>query len=428
VNRPAISTFAACLACSAKPHGFSGGADDRWTMPLVGALEDGLLVTPVSIGTSGPYMFAIDPDAAISAIDGDVAKETGVLARKGPLRLDETGQPQPRMVVELRGVEIGSLVVETRTAIVVRAHTFDSAGRRIHGVLGRDLLEDSLVFGVDRDLGLMQLVEAKVWKPPPGAIALAYNPVAKDGAVPRRVVKAMIGEESFDLHLDLGATASQLRDTEWGRAKLVAREGVQGAVVDELGTPRKVDKVSEPATVTLGSVSAPGVAFLPYGDQRFADHEVAGSLGLGFFAAYDIWFAPGSRTMYLTPRTSEPLAKRISRWETGAMDKCVTPGCVTVRLVDPLAGKPLEEGKPHPGVILSLTREEKAGGMPLEVVLEAKGQPKLPLVIANLPPHVDRMIDQLPAEFAGVTLTVVDAGPYPRECPGRNGCVDKLAR
>jgi hypothetical protein len=397
-------------------------------MPLVGALENGLLITPVSIGTNGPYLFAIDPDAAISAIDGEVAKETGVLARKGPLRLDETGQPQPRMVVELRGIEIGSLVVERRDAIVVRAHTFDSAGRRIHGVLGRDVLEDSLVFGVDRDLGVMQLIDAKAWKPPAGSIALAFNPVAKNGAVPRRVMKALIGEETFDLHLDLGAAASQLRDTEWARAKLVAREGVEGVVVDELGTPRKVDKVSEPVPVTIGTVSSPGIAFLPYGDQRFAEHEVAGALGLGFFASHDIWFAPGSRTIYLTPRTVEPLSKRISRWETGALGKCVTPGCVTLRLVDPLAGKPLEEGKPHPGVILSLTREEKAGGMPLEVVLEAKGQPSLPLVIVNMPPHIDRMIDQLPGEFAGVTLTVVDAGPYPRECPGRNGCVDKLAR
>jgi hypothetical protein len=81
-------------------------------------------------------------------------------------------------------------------------------------------------------------------------------------------------------------------------------------------------------------------------------------------------------------------------------------------------------------VILSLTREERAGGMPLEVVLSAKGRPELPLVIANLPAHVDRLIDQLPPDFVGVTLEVVDVGPYPRECPAqlKNGCVDKLAR
>jgi hypothetical protein len=295
-------------------------------------------------------------------------------------------------------------------------------------VLGRDILEDELVFGIDRDLGLMQLVEAKAWKPPPDAIAVPYTPIAKNGAAPRRVAKVTIGDEQFDLHLDLGAAASQLRDTEWARAKLVPREGVQGTVVDEIGTIRKVDKISEPVPVMLGPVKSPAVAFVPYADQRFAEHEVAGSLGIGFFAAYDIWFAPGKNTIYLTPRTAEPLAKRLARWETGAIDKCVTPGCVTVRVVDPMAGKELEEGKPRPGVILSLTREDKAGGMPLEVVLEAKDRPTLPLVIANLPPHVDRMIDQLPAEFAGVTLTVIDAGPYPRECPGKNGCVDKLAR
>lgn len=81
-------------------------------------------------------------------------------------------------------------------------------------------------------------------------------------------------------------------------------------------------------------------------------------------------------------------------------------------------------------MILSITREERAGGMPLEIVLEAKNRPELPLVIVNLPAHVDRLIDQLPPEFAGVTLETVDVGPYPRDCPPqlKNGCVDKLAR
>jgi hypothetical protein len=100
-----------------------------------------------------------------------------------------------------------------------------------------------------------------------------------------------------------------------------------------------------------------------------------------------------------------------------------------VRVVDPLNGKPPEGDKPHPGVVLSLTREERAGGMGLEIVLEATGKPELPRLIVNLPPNVDRHIDHLDAAWVGVPVAVVDASPYPRMCPVRtSACVDQLAR
>ena len=36
----------------------------------------------------------------------------------------------------------------------MKAGTFDREGRRIHGVIGRDIIADSLVFGFDRDQGV----------------------------------------------------------------------------------------------------------------------------------------------------------------------------------------------------------------------------------------------------------------------------------
>ncbi len=449
-----IVALALVLAgCPSKgPSGFSGGIEDRWTLPLVGPFEDGLLITPVMINSVGPFLFVLDPDAPISAIDGDVVKRVGMRVGNGPPRIDETGAAQPRIYAEMTGVEIGPLIIERRKAIVVRANTFDSAGRRIHGVLGADVLAEGVVFGFDRDQGIATLIDAGAFKPPPGAVAIPYQVVAKSlPVVARRVAKATINNEELVVHLDLGATASQLRDTEWARAKLATR-ALGGVVVDEVGIPRRIEKSSEPVAVTLGPVSANRVVFVPYGDQRWADHEVAGTLGLGFFAGHDVWASFGAKTFYMVPRAPVPLASRLARWETGALQKCTTPGCVTVRLIDPLAGKepppaepapapdpappdaapppPTEAKKPRPGVILSLTREERAGGMPLEVVLSAKDRPELPLVIANLPPHVDRLIDQLPPEFVGVTLEIVDVGPHPRECPPqlKDGCVDKLAR
>jgi hypothetical protein len=374
-------------------------------------------------------LFALDPDAPISAVDGGLVKAVGLRAFDGPPRYDESGGPQPRIYVEMQGLEVGSLIIEKRRAIVVKEHTFDSVGRRIHGVLGADVLAAGVVFGFDRDVGVATLVEDGVFKPPPGAIAMPFHELAKPLPVAaRRVVDATINGTSLPMHLDLGATASQLRTAEWERAKLTTRE-ISGALVDEVGTIRRVDKASEATPVTLGTITSTAT-FLPYGDARWTEQELAGSLGLGFFAPYDVYAQWPARSYFLVPRVAEPLPRRISRWEQGAIEKCTTPGCVIVRVVDPLAGKPAEQGKPHPGVILSVTREEKAGGMPLEVVLEVTGKPQLPLVIVNLPAHVDRMIEQLPAEFVGAALSVVDVGPYPRECPAhlKSGCVDKLAR
>jgi len=207
----------------------------------------------------------------------------------------------------------------------------------------------------------------------------------------------------------------------------VSRE-VQAAVIDEVGSIRRISKASEPIAVSVGEASSERVVFVPYGDKRWDERDIAGTLGLGFFGPYDVWLHFDAKTVYAVKRTAATLAMRVARWETGPIQKCSNPGCLTVRLVDPLAGKPVEEGKPHPGVVLSLTRDEQAGGMGLEVVLEPQGRPELPMLIANLPPHVDRLIDQLDPKFVGVTLAVVDASPFPRDCPGKNGCVDKLAR
>ncbi len=437
IRGAAVAAVAAVAAChtQATPSGFSGTPDNRWTMPLVGAFEDGLLVTPVTIGTMGPYLFELDPDAQVSAVDAQVVKEVLPHVIKGPPLVGEAGTPERRRYVDLVGLEIGSLIIERRQAIVVRTGTFDTAGRRIHGVLGSDVLDPHLVLEIDRERGMATLVEPDRWKPPAGAISIPYRRLAKPslpGIPPRRVVSATIGGEPFDVHIDLGVTASRLRAGLWDRAKLTARP-IQGGLFDEIGTPHRFDKASEPTAVSVGAASSPRVAFVPFDDARWTEQELAGSLGLGFFAPYTLWLDRPRSTLYLAPRGHQPLSARIGRWDTGALDKCTNPGCVTMRLIDPLNGKPWTQvnpdgtPRPRPGVILSVTREERAGGMPLEVVLSAD-RPELPLIIVNMTPVADRIIDQLPPAFAGVRLEVIDASPYPRPCPTTKGCVDKVAR
>jgi hypothetical protein len=391
-----------------------------------------LLLTPVTVNTHGPYLFLIDPDAPMSIVDAEVVKAASLRPFAGPHRLDETDTQRPGAYAEMIGLEIGTLVIERRDAIVVPRRTFDVAGRRIHGVLGRDVLADSLAFGFDRDQGVGYLVTQSAFRVPPNSLTLSYSlldpRIANAQVLPtqRRLVTATIGGQTFPVHVDLGATASQLREELWEKAKLVARD-IQAVVVDEVGTARRVTKGSDPTTATIGGATGQ-VAFLPYADKRWEEQDIAGTLGLGFFSTYSVWLSWNSKALYLVGRKSVPAATRIARWDSPVLAKCPHPGCVEVRLVDPLGGKPPESGKPHPGLVLSITRDERAGGMDLEVTLEAPGEPKLPLLIVNLPAHIDRLIHQLKPEFLGRTPVIVDASPFPRTCPGGGGCVDQVAR
>ncbi len=391
------------------------------------------MITPVTIDGRGPFLFGIDPDANVSLIDEQLVKEVSLRTRKGPNRLDETATQHPRFYAEVLALEIGTLIIERRDAMIVKANTLDANGRRIHGMLGKDVLADSLVFGFDRDQGLAFLTTVKAYKPPPGAIAIEYDmlasrvPNAEVLPAPRQLVNATIGGQPFTLHVDLGAAASQLRESAWERAKLAPRD-VQTAVIDEVGTPRRVTKVGVGGPVGVGAAVAETLGFVPYADARWSEAEIDGTLGLDFVRPYNVSLSWVARTYYLTPRRPVALQTRIDRWDVGALDRCKQPGCVSVRLVDPLAGKPVDPAKPHPGLVLAVTREEVAGGMGLEVVLEAKDHPELPRLAVNLSPNADRVMQHLKPEWIGVTLTVVDASPFPRQCPADGGCVDLLAR
>jgi hypothetical protein len=418
---------------SGPPPGFAGGTGDRWAFPLVGALEDDLLIAPVTIDGRGPFLFGIDPDANASLIDERLVKELKLVTRKGPDRVDESETKHPRFYAEVNALELGTLIVERRDAMIVKVGTLDVNGRRIHGMIGKDVLADSFVFGFDRDQGFGYLTTVKAFKPPPGAIALPFVilpsrlPNAQVLPTPRRLVRASIGGEPFTLHLDLGAAASQLRESLWARAKLTPKD-VNAAVIDEVGMPRAVTKAGISEGVTVGSAAAAKLAFVPYADKRWSDREIDGTLGLDFFRAYTVWLDGEGKTCHVGPRRPVEPKIRITRWESGALDRCTQLGCVTVRLVDPLAGKPVDPARPHPGLVLSITREEPAGGMGLEVILEATGRPELPRLVVNLPPTADRVIEHLRPEWVGAALVVVDASPYPRQCPAEGGCVDLLAR
>jgi TonB family protein len=407
------------------PRGFSAG--DHWTFPLVGPLEDGLLITPVRVHGHGPYLFAIDPDASVTAIEDAVAQEAGLRSGIGPKRIDETNTGQNRFYAEVIDLEIAGLAIERRDAMVFPAGFYDAEGRHISGIIGRDVLADSLVFGFDRDHGIATLSTVKAFTPPPGAIAVAYEtlsfPSVSDKEIPpppRRIASSRIGGATFTMHLDLGATVSQLREAGWSKAGLAAGDitaaGGELRIVDEAATVRRVASIGRAPSVVLGAATS-HASFVPYVERRFPV-PADGALGLDFFQPYAVYANWDTSTYLLKPRgdAAATTVARLGRWGA-ALPACASPGCVSTELA--ASGE---------GAALRVVRDAAAANRDLELLLAvapAGGKPVRRLVVA-LPRAVDRVIGLLSADYLGAAVTVLDASPFPRSCSDGGGCIIPL--
>ena len=202
----------------------------------------------------------------------EIAPRTG----EGPKLLDEGDTERGRFYAEILEWQLGSLSVKNKPAQIVPTGLFDREGRRIHGIIGRDILADSIAFTVDRDAGVLVLVTKDRFRAPGAAIKLGFSTLssqienAEVAPLSRHLVDATIDGERFKMHVDLGAVASQLRSRSWAKAKLAVTP-VQGAVIDEVGTPRTVDKQGVAATVSIGGAKTANVPFVPYGNKRWPD-------------------------------------------------------------------------------------------------------------------------------------------------------------
>lgn len=449
-----FATILAAGCTSGKPSGFSAG--DRWSFPLVGPLEDGLLLTPVSVRGHGPYLFAIDPDANLTVIDKQVADEAGLSMGQGPSRIDEAGTEQLRAYAELLDLKVGNLAIARRQVMLVPSDFYNTEGRRVNGVLGRDVLASSLVFGFDRDQGIATLATAKVFTPPPDAIVVTYQaavvdtvsaPVTSGGGVTmggtsdhddasrvgvrtrddgprldvvpisRRVADAQIGGVKVAMHLDLGATVSELRESLWSKVKVTPAD-VKLRLVDEVATVREVARAATATDVRLGAAKASHVTLAPYVDKRFGMAKLDGSLGLDFFEPYAVYASWDTSTFYLKARgdAAATAVARLGRWGAD-VPTCPHPGCVTATLTQ-------TDG----GLRLDIVRDPEAANHALEVrlgVTPAAGKSAAPLV-AELPSKSDKITGGVPASYEGATLTVLDVSPFTRPCTGDGGCVFAL--
>ncbi len=446
-----LLALAATGCAGGAPPGFSSG--DAWVFPLVGPLEHGVLITPVTIGGNGPYLFVLDPDASASSLDDSLAVELDLVTGLGPRLIDETDTSRQIKIAEVPALTIGTLTVKGRVVSLHPSGAYATDGRDVRGVLGRDVIADSLVFGFDRDAGVAFLATREAFTPPAQALRISYRHQTMrrgdvgtsarggpTGAVPRRVAKAQVNGAAAELHLDLGAVPSQLNSSKWKSMRLVPVP-YRAAAIDELATTRLVDKAGIANHVEAGGASAMGLVMIPYVDRRWDDEDVDGALGLNFFAPYKVWADWHDQAIYLLPRDGEVdgVAERIARWNAPVLTDCKKPACASARLISPSPSAPAPTPPLPPPVELAVAappnllveRDAAVADLAYELLLEAVGADGrslgLPRLVATFGPGTREIRQKLSPAFAGARFLVLDVSPYLRVCPKADaGCVFEL--
>jgi hypothetical protein len=478
--RLAVISIAVVAGCATgTPVGFSSG--NSWTVPLVGPLENGLLIVPVYIHDTGPYLMAIDPDSVGSVIDDAIVKQLGLPSGPFGHITDETDTQRQVFGAEVRSLRVGTLKVEAQYLWVMKAGTLNVGGRELRGVLGRDVIADSLVFGFDRDRGVAYLTTQKGFTRPASATTIDYGQLSNTTMrllVSRRMVKAQIGALTADVHLDLGATESQLRQKLWRDAGVTeVAAGFQ--LRDEAGTIRRVQVGGIADQVVVKDTTAEKIVFAPYDDKRWQDQFIDGTIALDVLRRFTVWANWDEKRFYLVPRGDlvATAKERIGRWQSSVLDGCAALGCATIRTLLPNANaappadpqpaptepaptepapapaptepaptepaptttQPAPPAVPRPPgaspirprPVLMVERDPAAAELELELVLVAldeQGVPTaLPRLIVNLPKGTASVSTQLGPDYAGTRIVVIDAGLFPRPCPRGGGCIDSLA-
>jgi hypothetical protein len=393
------------------PPGFSQG--DTWTFPLVEPQQGGRLLTPVMIEGRGPYLFAIDPDAPITTVDPEVLHNTDFRIFQGPRRTAEDDHTYPTFYTRVTHLQAGDLTISLVLVAEAELHAFDTDGRRIYGILGRDVIADSLVFGFDRDRGIAWLQTQETFHEPANAQILAFKKLRDDPVPePRKLVSANVDGKNVDLHLDFGEAVSQLYPKHWDAAQLQPIDW-HLVLADEAGQKHEVTKLGIAQHVTVGPIARDHIAFAPYDDRRFQYNIYDGTLGLDFFRPYDVAVNWHTTQVYLTPRKSTvTLGDRLARW---GFPQCTDTGCVQLSLTSTADGT-------RPTV--QIARDPALQGA-VGVIVEATGATGTPLPSfeAAFPAGVDTMSAELDSMYAGAKLQIADASPFTRKCTDPRGCI-----
>jgi hypothetical protein len=374
-----LALLAGCVVGA--PPGFSPG--EAWTFPLVDPLAHVPLITPVMIHGKGPFLFILDPDAE-TGIDVGVIPHIPTVGN-GP------------MYAPLTDVQIGSLHVDSLPFIPRTSHAFNTDGRWIAGVIGKEVITSGLVFGFDRDRGIAWLATPKHATRPLGSRSFSYWTRKGSGRGP--MVTASVDGRDHDLHVDLGRMMSRLRERFWTGLDVV--DDPRTIVLDD-SERHDTSRTATAKRVAVGSVERFGVTFAPFVDRRTIPQDLDGTLGLDVFwgFAMDVDFT--DHRIDVAPRAEVEPAARIARWSSS----CKHPGCAELLL----HGKDLEVVPEH---------------TPAELVVRAKARDggPLPDLEVNLADGARRFAVELDDRYAEATLEVIDASPFPRTCRAATECV-----
>lgn len=392
---------------------------------MVGPLENGILIVPVKIHDRGPYLFVVDPDAPVSSVDAALDSELQLYSKLGGEYPDESDVMRNVRRAEVLRLEIGTLKVRNRRFWVHPVGTYNVSGRQIRGVIGRDILADSLVFGFDRDLGMAYLATQKGFITPPGAKRFRYRLLKGGAPEHRHLVDARLDGKPIRLHVDLGEIASQVREKHWRKYELESVP-LQRALIDEAGTVRVVDHGAHAGRLEVGEVGANNVLFVPHDDRRWRDTDLDGTIGLGFFEGYSVWSNFDDHTITVVPRRTDDVTRqRLARWGWDALAGCADPGCARAELLE----EPFEEGAPRTPPLLLIERDPSVTDVAMEVLIEARGSAgptDLPRIVASFPVGTLRMTEKLDGAYRDVTFAVVDISPFPRGCRADKACAYTL--
>ena len=390
------SFFLSCV--SGAPPGFPKETK-VWTAPLVGSLESDLYLVPVYINDSGPYLFQIDPDSRNSAIDEDIKNAMNIWTMQQADGTSEADKRKQVMVADVKKVSVGDLTVRRKFLTVLANDVLNHNGRRIRGVLGRDIIADSLVLQIDRDKAQMLLAPHGSILPPAGAVPLKYDLFALALERYYRVYVANVSANNGDklaMHVDLGGRMSSIWKEKQEEMRLPSL-AMKSSIVDEFGVMHQVDHGTLLATLDMNGLKNNGVRVVDYHDKKYRKQHLDGSLAQNVLSKYNVTADWHKSTIWFSEREHVDVhtQERLSRWG-GDFSGCQTPLCVDAQLLGKKANGdvPAEASEQAPGNVeplsLKITRSAPGLSQSFEILLGAVDESGkvlmgLPFIAAALP-------------------------------------------
>ena len=381
----------------------------------MGSLEDGAFIVPVKINGQGPLLFAVNPRAA-SSIDRRVAERLGLYMERTRIAVSgesDTIVNEMTERAEVLKLEVGTLTVTGQHFMVYPA-TGTYKNLDIAGVLGANVLDDTLVWTFDRDAQMIYIETQEVATPPAEAMTVEASRINQN----RFFADVKVGGKTLDMEIDFERPASSVWPELAASAGLAPMGGQSHR--DAFGHQYRYDSGWLAPEVRIGQATVPELVMFPFTDKRVRKADYDGVIGRDVFARFNVTVNWHHEMIWLRPRNADAadaVAARLSRWG-GALAACGEPGCVSSEIATSETG----------ATAVMFSRDPSAAGLAYDVTLRAvneSGRPlPLPPLFAAFSPERDQVILAGPdaAPYAqAAAFRAIDITPFPPPCDG--GCV-----